>query len=64
MSDRVLVYKLSLPDFAGAKWCLIEPTEANLASEMEGLSPGERLVITCAEMTQAEIDELPEFEGW
>lgn len=59
---KVRVYKLRLPDVSGKRWCLVEAS--GIKDELEMAEAGDRFEIEVADMTQEEIDALPEFEGW
>jgi len=51
----------------GGSWLILEvhPDDfGGFAEEMRAAGPGERYTVEVAEMTRAELDALPEFEGW
>lgn len=50
-----------------APWLILEVGPADMvgfAEEMRSSAAGERFEIETGEMTRAEIEALPEFEGW
>ena len=59
---KVTVYKLRIPDVGGKRWCLVDLDQ--IRDEVEMGEVGDRFEIEVTEMTQKEIDMLPEFEGW
>lgn len=71
-SHKPLVgYKLSRPDCPGWMFCGVTPEEvaACLKNEIdshEGLGPDEigQMILEPYMTSQAEIDAMPEFQGW
>ena len=57
------VAKVEMPD-SGA--CLILPLDSGdvLMEEMKNAEVGDIFTITMVEMSQEELDKLPEFDGW
>jgi hypothetical protein len=59
------IYKLRIPEAGGNKWCAFSANARDgLMAEIELLEIGDHLEIEACEMTQEEVDALPEFEGW
>jgi len=56
--------KVTRPE-CGRQWCVYRmdrPME--LLSEFDGADIGETITVELCEMTEQELDDLPEFEGW
>ena len=67
MSDepKFRYVKITRPDSHGEKFACVYPLAAFSATdEFDGAEIGERIVLELCEFTQAEIDAMPEFEGW
>lgn len=71
MSKKLVGYKLTYPDKNG--WLFLGTTPKSVAMELkeeldrnEGLTAEEcgTILITPFEITQKEIDEMDEFDGW
>ncbi len=45
-------------------WRLDKPYTLLLEDLFDGAEVGEKVVLEYCEMTEAELDALPEFEGW
>lgn len=57
--------KVTRPDSHGEKFYCAYPLAGFSASdEFDGAEIGERVTLKLCEFTQAEIDAMPEFEGW
>ena len=64
VATKVPCAKIRRPDSHGNIWCLVQLKGFNLRDEFDGAEIGERLEIEYCELTQQELDDLPEFEGW
>ena len=71
MSNKLIGYKLTRPDCPGWMFLGVKPKDVGeaLGRELEGnegLSAEEcgEVVIEAFEITQDEIDNMPEFQGW
>ena len=58
------VYKLFLPDFAGKQHVIYTKLDELVQGDLEPSEVGDVIRIEVAEMTQEQIDSLPEFDGW
>ena len=45
-------------------WRLDKPETFSLADWFDGVEVGEQVIFVCCEMTEKELDALPEFGGW
>jgi hypothetical protein len=62
---KIPYVKVTRPDSHGEKYGCWYPLKAfRAADEFDRAEMGERLVLELCEFTQAEIDAMPEFEGW
>jgi len=63
---KLRCYRLRIPDAGGDTWCLIGPDGVGpiIQDELEQMEVGDLLTLEPIEMTQKEIDALPEFGGW
>jgi len=60
---RILrVYEVTRADH-GKQSCIFHSWE-EVESEFDGAELGESIVVTMKNMTQEELDALPDFEGW
>lgn len=62
--ETVRGIKVRRPDLSGDKWCFYPLLGFNLAAEFEGAEPGERIEVEYVEIPQAEVDAMPDFDGW
>lgn len=60
---KVPCVKVTRPDI-GDMWCLYRLAQFSAADELDGAEIGEKVVMELCEMTDEEINALPEFEGW
>lgn len=56
--------KVTRPDSHAGLWCLSTLKGFSLEDEFDGTDVGETITIEYCELTQEEIDALPEFPGW
>lgn len=59
---KVRVYRVHRAEFS--RYWVTPDWDAIQDAEFDGSEDGDRITIELASMTQAEIDALPEFEGW
>ena len=65
VEPKIPYVKVTRPDSHGEKygcWCALSGFSA--ADEFDGAEIGERITLELCELTQAEIDAMPEFNGW
>lgn len=60
---KVKVFKVFRPDCGGQHW-ITRDWATIQDGEFEDGEPGDRIIIELAEMTEDQIEKLPEFEGW
>lgn len=60
--QKVTAFKVNRPDY-GNKWCIFRAW-GDVESEFDGADYGDSITVTMIQMTQDELDNLPEFEGW
>lgn len=60
---KIKMVKVRRPEL-GDHWCASHLQGFDLAAEFDGAEIGEKIEIELCEMTQEEIDAMPEFEGW
>ena len=67
-SDKITLtkcVKVTRPDSHGEKFgCWYDLAHFSAEAEFDGAETGERIVLELCELTQAEIDAMPEFPGW
>lgn len=57
--------KITRPDLDdGRSSCFYPMAVFSAADEFDGAEIGEKITLEYCEMTQEELDALPEFEGW
>jgi hypothetical protein len=65
---KVRCVKETRPDYDDGRdhciWRLDKPYALSLEDLFEGADVGEKVDLELCEMTEAEIEALPEFEGW
>jgi hypothetical protein len=64
VAEKVKCVKVRRPDSHGNMWCICQMKGYAIADEFDGAEVGERIELEYCEMTQEELDALPEFEGW
>jgi hypothetical protein len=65
VEKKVACVKVTRPDLDdGRRSCIYPIQEFSAVDEFEDAEPGEKVVLEYVEMDQAELDALPEFEGW
>jgi hypothetical protein len=63
MNEKKLrVFKVFRPDLSGQCWIAREFSV--IENEFDGAEPGDKIIIEITEVTDDEINKLPEFEGW
>jgi hypothetical protein len=62
--EKVKVVIISRPEIHPGLSCTSRLEGFDLAEEFDGAEVGESVVATYGEMTEVELDALPEFEGW
>jgi hypothetical protein len=62
MDDCITVYKVTRPD-SGSQYCIYR-NWADVETEFDGADWGDIIHIETARMTPAELDALPDFQGW
>lgn len=60
---KVRVFKVMRPDY-GKKWCVFRDWASVADAEFDGAEIGDQIIVELAEMTQHELENLPDFEGW
>jgi uncharacterized protein (DUF2147 family) len=64
MSDELIeVFLVTRPD-CGKNFCVYRTWEAVKDGEFDGAEDGDTIYVTQKTMTQNELDNLPDFEGW
>ena len=58
-----IAYKVTRPAL-GKQWCIYRDPQTLADAELTDSEVGDVLHIEVAEMTEAELNALPEFEGW
>jgi hypothetical protein len=62
---KIRFVKVTRPDGHGEKYgCWMPLAAFSAADEFDGAEIGERITLELCEFTQAEIETMPEFEGW
>lgn len=62
---KVLCVEVTRPDSKGrSDKCIWRYDKFTVDLEFDGAEVGDSITLTLAEMTEAELEELPEFEGW
>ena len=61
--DPVEVFMVTRPDF-GEQFCVYRTWEDVKDGEFDGAEDGDTIYVTLKTMTQYELDNLPDFEGW
>ena len=56
------VFEIKRP--AAGDGSYIMHSSIGLDGELETLDIGETVIISCLEMSEAELEKLPEFQGW
>lgn len=57
--------KATRPDTHGPQFgCIYRLSEFSAKDEFDGAEDGESVLLTLTHMTEDEINNLPEFEGW
>ena len=64
MSEMKRFYKVERPDVCTGSGWTSPDLQTVIDAEFDGIEVGGIVKITVVEMTQAEFDALPEFEGW
>ena len=59
---KKIYYKLSRPDLMG-DYCVFEDFDS-IFFEVDAAEVGDKFEIEIVELTQEEVDDLGEFEGW
>lgn len=63
-NKKVPMLEITRPDSHGPKMhCLVGMGHA-LSDEFDGAEEGERIIFTMRYMTEQEVKDLPDFEGW
>lgn len=60
---KLRVFKVFRPTEGGKHW-IARDFDHILDAEFDCWEPGDRITIETAEMTESQIEALPEFEGW
>lgn len=61
--QKVRVYKISRPDCGNMHW-ISRDWQTIADAEFDGSELGDKIIIELAEMTEGQIQALPEFDGW
>lgn len=66
MRDRSKIpcIEVKRPDTHGNQWCISRLRGFSVEDEFDGAEDGESIVMTLKLMTEAELDALPDFQGW
>ncbi len=66
VEKRILCLKESHPDVDDGRTSCIwrMDVKGNLETILDGAEPGDRIILDVVEMTEADLEALPEFEGW
>jgi hypothetical protein len=60
---KIRVFKVTRPDYPGNS-CTYRDAATAIDGEFDGAEPGDTIHITLMEMSEDELERLPEFEGW
>lgn len=52
------------PDVGGNSFCVWPLKTVSIEDLFDGADPDEKVLLEYCEMTQDELDALPDFEGW
>lgn len=63
MSDTMRMFKVTRPGEGSGSWISRDLATVQDA-EFDGAKPGDKITIELVEMTEQELDALPEFAGW
>ena len=66
MAEKKKCYQITMPELTGSNG-YIETEHAIISAieaEIESLEVGDSMMIKVVELTQKELDDAPEFEGW
>ena len=61
---KTVCIKVTRPETHGDNSCIYRFSGFDLEAEFDGAEMGESITLTIIAMTEQEIDDLPEFEGW
>jgi len=61
---RVAVVTVTRPDVAQGMSCVYALNAFSAADELDGAEDGESIVLTLGFMSEKELRDLPDFEGW
>ena len=61
---KTVCIKVTRPETHGSDSCTYRFSNFDLEAEFDGAEMGESITLTIIAMTEQEIDDLPEFEGW
>lgn len=63
--EKVKCVVVTRPETHGDQFkCIYRFTDFSVSDEFDGADEGESIKLTFQMMTKAEVDALPEFEGW
>jgi hypothetical protein len=60
---KVKAYKVTRADYPGAS-CTYSDGETLIDCEFNGAEIGDSIIVTLLEMTEEQLEMLPEFTGW
>ncbi len=64
IARKIPCVKVTRPETHAGLWCVYRLASFSAADEFDGAEVGEMITMELCEMTQAELDALPEFTGW
>ncbi len=64
MDGRIACVEVTRPETHAGMYCIYRLASFSAADELDGEEEGGRIVLTLRLMTEEEINELPDFEGW
>jgi hypothetical protein len=62
-NHKVKCFKVMRPD-CGNKWCVYRTGQGVDDAEFTDSEVGDKIIIEVIEMTESELETLPEFQGW
>lgn len=68
VDKKIRCVKVSRPELDDGRNCYVMPIErfelGGVGGEFDSADAGDKVLLEYCEMTEAELDVLPEFEGW
>ena len=60
---KIRVYRVTRPDYGGKDWCIFRSWN-EIEDELKYGEPEDQIIVAVLDLTEEELDNLPEFEGW